>query len=187
MPSTTEPLRTNAVLQERFEIVEVLGRGGVGIVYLARGLRVGGLAGGEGVGPSNTMRGAGGVLALEALGSRQAHHLRQRFLEEARLLSKMHIKGVPSVRAAFGENGTAYYVIEHLPDAASLEEMLAKAGRLDPNGALDILYQLFEILEVLHSKGILHRDIKPSNVLIASSGEVNLIDFGSARECHAGP
>lgn len=185
MPSTPEPLKCNCVLQDRFEIVEVLGRGGFGIVYLVRDRKLGDLAVVKELAPSNTMRSADGVLALEALGSHQAHHLRQRFLEEARLLGKMHVKGIPGVRAAFGENGTAYYVIEHLPEAASLEEMLNKSGRLDPDGTLDILYQLFEILEVLHAKGILHRDIKPSNVLISRTGEAHLIDFGSAREWHA--
>ena len=185
MPSTPEPLKVNSVLQDRFEIVEVLGRGGFGIVYLVRDRKLGDLAVVKELAPANTMRSAEGVLSLEALGSHQAHHLRQRFLEEARLLGKMHVKGIPGVRAAFGENGTAYYVIEHLPEAASLEEMLEKSGRMDPNGALDILYQLFEILEMLHAKGILHRDIKPSNVLISSAGEAHLIDFGSAREWHA--
>ncbi|MEA2553753.1 MAG: hypothetical protein QOJ65_1929 [Fimbriimonadaceae bacterium] len=185
MSSTPEPLPSGFVLAERFEILQVLGRGGFGIVYLAVDQKLEDEVVLKELAPAGTMRSEEGVLALEAHGGQQAHHLRQRFLEEAKLLSRIAMRGLPTMRAAFGENGTAYYAIEHIPGATTLEDLLRRETRLDAAGATDILYQLLEILEVLHSKGFLHRDIKPSNILVAPNGEITLIDFGAAREWHA--
>jgi len=185
MPPIPEPLPAGTVLADRFEILQTLGRGGFGIVYLAKDRRLHDEAVVKELAPEGTPRNEGGIVALESLGGHQAHHLRQRFLEEAKLLGKLHNPGLPTVRAAFGENGTAYYAIEHVDGAVTLEKLLAQGHRFDPDSAMDIFYQLLEILEVLHSHGILHRDIKPSNILISPSGAVTLIDFGAAREWHA--
>ena len=63
--------------------------------------------------------------------------------------------------------------------------VLARSGRLDVDGALDILYQLLETLEGIHAESVIHRDIKPANILVLKNGETELIDFGAAREWHA--
>ncbi len=185
MPPIPEPLAAGTVLADRFEILQTLGRGGFGIVYLAKDRRLHDEAVVKELAPEGTPRNDDGVLALESFGGSQAHHLRQRFLEEAKLLGKLHSPGLPTVRAAFGENGTAYYAIEHVDGAVTLEKLLAQGHRFDPDSAMDVFYQLLEILETLHANGILHRDIKPSNILISPSGAVTLIDFGAAREWHA--
>ena len=172
-------------MNDRFEVVRMLGRGGFGIVYLVRDRRLHDEAVVKELAPSGTPRTESGVLQLEHLGSHQAHHLRQRFLEEAKLLGKLHGPGLPTVRAAFGENGTAYYATEHIDGEVALEDLLNKGHRFDPDGAMDIFYQVIETLEALHAKGFLHRDIKPSNILLAPNGRVTLIDLGAAREYHA--
>jgi serine/threonine protein kinase len=185
MPETPEPLPIGFVLSDRFEIIQTLGRGGFGIVYLAKDRRLHDEAVIKELAPSGTTRSETGVLHLDSIGGHQAHHLRHRFLEEAKLLSKLNIKGLPSVRAAFGENGTAYYATEHVDGTVTLEDLLRQGHRFDPHGAMDVFYQVLEILESLHAKGFLHRDIKPSNILLAPNGEVTLIDLGAAREWHA--
>jgi len=185
MPINPEPLPQGFVLADRFEILRVLGRGGFGIVYLAKDHRLHDEAVIKELAPEGTTRSESGVLHLDSMGSHQAHHLRQRFLEEAKLLGKLHSRGLPTVRAAFGENGTAYYATEHVPGTVSLENLLKQGHRFNPDGAMDIVYQLLETLEALHAKGFLHRDIKPSNILLAPNGDVQLIDFGAAREWHA--
>jgi serine/threonine protein kinase len=185
VPPIPEPLPSGFVLGDRFDIIRTLGRGGFGIVYLAKDRRLHDETVIKELAPEGTERSEDGVLALESLGAHQAHHLRQRFLEEAKLLGKLHSPGLPTVRAAFGENGTAYYAIEHIDGAVTLDKLLGHGHKFDADGAMDMFYQLLEILEALHAKNFLHRDIKPSNILVAPSGAVTLIDFGAAREWHA--
>ena len=185
MPENPTPLAAGTVLNDRFELLRMLGRGGFGIVYLAKDRRLHDEAVVKELAPSGTMRAESGVLHLDSLGTHQAHHIRQRFLEEAKLLSKFHARGLPTVRAAFGENGTAYYATEHIDGTVTLDDLLRQGHRFNPDGAMDIFYQVLETLEALHAKGFLHRDIKPSNILLAPNGDVTLIDLGAAREWHA--
>lgn len=185
MQGRPNPLPAGFLLGDRFTIVELLGRGGFGIVYLADDRRFGDQVVIKELAPAGSERLAGGLLDLVPNGNEQAHHLRHRFLEEARMLGKINAPGVPTLRAAFGENGTAYYAIEHKAGIRTLEEILSRRRRMDPAEVEEILFQLLDVLEVLHSKRVLHRDIKPSNILIDAGGAVTLIDFGAAREWHA--
>ena len=165
---------------ERFEIVETLGRGGFGIVYLATDKVRDDKVVIKELAPSGVRREEDGLLDLGANGPR----LRQSVLDEARMISKVNLRGTLHVRATFSELGTAYYVSEHVPDARTLDLILREEGPLPIDGALDIFFQVLETLEGVHRKGILHRDIKPSNILVNGKGEAVLIDFGSAREWH---
>lgn len=180
----TQPLRAGTLLAGRFEIVSVLGRGGFGIAYLANDVVRHDQATVKELAPVGCLRSESGLLDLET-GGVAAHRLRQSFLDEARILARLSVTGILPIRAVFAENGTAYYATDHLPDSETLEQLLIREGRMDPAGALDILYQLLETLEAVHAKGVLHRDIKPSNILVSRKGQTYLIDFGSAREWHA--
>jgi len=176
------PLESGFQLAERFEIKDVLGRGGFGIAYLASDLVRGDFVVIKELAPHGIRRTPESVLEFqESIGS----HLRERFLEEAGVLSHLNIKGVPPIRATFRENGTAYFATDFVPNASTLEDFLRRNGRLSSATALDIFNSLLDILDALHAKRILHRDIKPSNILIDKRGEIHLIDFGAAREWHA--
>jgi predicted Ser/Thr protein kinase len=179
-----QALETGTLVGGRFEIERVLGRGGFGIAYLAYDKVRRDQATIKELAPFGCLRSDAGVVELES-GGVSAHRLRQSFLEEARLLSRLNLPGILPVRAVFAENGTAYYATDHLAEAETLERVLLQEGRMDPAGAMDIVFQLLETLEAVHAKGILHRDVKPSNVLISPKGQAYLIDFGSAREWHA--
>lgn len=182
MPAEPRPLNEGVLLAERFEIETVLGRGGFGIVYRAKDLLRNDAVVVKELAPDGVLRNDQGILNLH---EDTAHRLRQQFLDEAKTMARLHLRGILPVRLGFTENGTAYYATDYLPNAITLERTIQKEGPMDMAGALDIVYQLLETLEQVHKKGILHRDIKPSNILIGGDGEATLIDFGAAREWHA--
>ncbi len=175
-----EPLPRGHTLSDRFTIQDVLGRGGFGIAYLAKDVVLEDLVALKELAPEGSRRDVHGVLEISS-GTSSPQLLRQRFLEEARTLAKLNVRGVLPVRASFSENGTAYYATEYQAGTETLDKVLRREKRLEVAGALDIFLALLEVLEAIHEKGILHRDIKPSNILISLSGQVTLIDFGAAR------
>ncbi len=182
MRSEPKALDPGWVFADRFESIRLLGRGGFGIAYLATDLHRGDLVVVKELAPQGTPRSAQGVMRLdESVGRR----LREQFLEEAGLLSRFDIKGVPPIRATFQENGTAYFVTDYVADSQTIDSLLKTSGRFSPETALQVCTGLLDTLEAVHAKRILHRDIKPSNVLVTSNGDVYLIDFGAAREWHA--
>jgi len=185
MSADAEALKPGTLLSERFEVHLVLGRGGFGIVYLGKDLARGDSCVIKELAPTGFLREDSGLMRLPNESSGESQKLRQRFIDEARIVSRLNVPGVLPVRAFFHENGTAYYVSDYLEGAVTLDQMIRQEGRLDGEGALDILFQLIEILETVHAAGILHRDIKPSNILIDDKGRTHLIDFGAAREWHA--
>ncbi len=185
MSAEAEALSPGTILSERFEVHCTLGRGGFGIVYLAQDLDRRDSCVVKELAPTGFIREESGLLRLPHESTGESQKLRQRFLDEAKIISKLNVPGVLPVRAFFHENGTAYFVSDYLEDASTLDHMIKQEGRLDGEGALDILFQIIEILDAVHAAGILHRDIKPSNILIDRKGRAHLIDFGAAREWHA--
>lgn len=171
------PLTPGWVLDDRFEVVRLLGRGGFGIAYLAHDLGRGDNVVVKELAPLGVPRRPDGMLELEA-----GPQLRARFLNEAEVLRGFHHPGIPALRATFAENGTAYHVTAYLPGARTLDDRMRRDGNLSEEAAREIFVSLLDVLEVIHAAGVLHRDIKPSNVLLGPAGEVVLIDFGAARD-----
>lgn len=178
-------LPPGTVLADRFVLEEAIGRGGFAIAYRAQDLQRNDLCVVKELAPGGSVRRSDSVLELPAENEAQAQRLRARFLEEARLLQRLNVRGLLPVRATMTDLGTAFFVTDYVEGASTLEELIGREGPMDPDGALDLIYQLLETLEGIHAKGVLHRDVKPSNVLISPSGEAYLIDFGAAREWHA--
>jgi tRNA A-37 threonylcarbamoyl transferase component Bud32/predicted Zn-ribbon and HTH transcriptional regulator len=171
------PLASGSRLAERFQITEVIGRGGFSIVYEALDLRRGDRAVVKEFVPPEATRYPDGVLELGPA----AATLRRTFLGEAQTLSRLTIPGIVPVRLAFTALGTAYVATDAIPNAKTLDRLIRDTGGLDENGTLDLGYQLIETLEAVHAKGLLHRDVKPSNVLVGPDGRAYLLDFGAAR------
>lgn len=184
-----QPLPNGTVLQARFEVESVLGRGGFGIAYMALDRARGDHCVLKELAPDGAQRDSKGVVHFEALGAGHDLRMRQAFLHEAKLMQKLVTTQVPDVRASFSENGTAYYVTDYIQSAIPLSEYLETKGKITISQAESILEDLLEALEEIHAKGSLHRDIKPSNVLIDLQNRAYLIDFGAAREwfadCHS--
>ncbi len=185
MEQEPRPLPMGAVVGDRFQVEELLGRGGFGIVYLVKDRLRDDLAVMKELAPAGSHRQLDDLLNLDALGAATAQHLRQRFIEEAKLMARLHLRGVPQVRSTLTDLGTAFFVSDFIVGAVTVDALLDRRGPLDLTLALDIVHQILDTLESLHEKGFLHRDLKPSNILVAESGEVYLLDFGAAREWHA--
>ena len=135
MSQGPDPLGVGILLAGRFEVERVLGRGGFGIAYLVSDVVRKDKATLKELAPFGTTRSETGLIDLEA-GGTSSHRLRQSFLEEARLLSRLNIAGILPIRAVFTENGTAYYATDHLDQAVTLERILMQEGRMDPAGAV---------------------------------------------------
>ena len=107
--------------------------------------------------------------------------LRNKFVNEARTIAKLHHPGIVRVSAVFEENGTAYYVMDYI-EGCSLGDLVKDGEALSEVEALRYIRQVAEALQYVHSKNRLHLDIKPSNIMLDNEGHVILIDFGVSKQ-----
>jgi hypothetical protein len=144
-------------------IEELLGSGGMGVIYRATELRL------------------GRPVALKLISDDRAADpaLRERFEREARLTASIDHPNVIPVYGAGEERGHLYLVMRYVP-GTDLHALLRREGRLEPARAAAIVAQLGEALDAAHAAGLVHRDVKPANVLIAGT-HVYLSDFGITR------
>src|SRR5436309_10073322 len=160
-----DALRPGTVFANRYEVKEVLGMGGMGVVYRAfdRELR-------EAV-AIKTLRPealAGDGVALE------------RFKQEIRLARKIAHRNVVRTYDLGEVNGLYYLTMEYV-EGTSLKQLIATRGPLPVPVTLTIGKQLCRALEVAHEQGVIHRDIKPQNIVVEPSGVLKVMDFGIAR------
>ena len=160
--------RPPRVLGERYELVEVVGRGAMGEVWVAQDLRL-------------DRRVAVKVLrAPVALDPA----LRTRFGAEARAAARLNHPNVVTVFDSGDQDGTLFLVMELLPGRTLADELAE--GPLDPKRAQTVGVEVLGGLAACHHAGILHRDIKPANVLLAADGTARLADFGIAKSIEGG-
>ena len=152
-----------AVLFPEFEIVSLLGRGGMGAVYKA-------------VQPDLDRTVAVKLLPPET--ARDAEFM-ERFRREAATLARLDHPGIVRLYDFGQRDDFAYFVMEFV-DGVDLAQQLA-AGPMSPPDAFEIVGQLCDALQHSHERGVIHRDLKPANILIARDGRVKLADFGLAR------
>jgi eukaryotic-like serine/threonine-protein kinase len=152
-----------AVLSERYRIVELLGRGGMGEVYRADDLTL------------------DQPVALKFLPVALQHDLdrRERFYDEVRLARQVAHPSVCRVYDVIESDGTPFLSMEYV-DGEDLASLLRRIGRLPEDKALEIARQLCAGVASAHEKGVLHRDLKPENVMIDGRGHVRITDFGLA-------
>lgn len=156
-------LRDVQALFPKLQILELIGRGGMGVVYKAE------------------QKHLGRLVALKLLRGKcsQDPSLAERFTREARALAKLahpHIVGVHD----FGQAGDRPYLIMEYIDGTNLRHMLAER-KISPQAALAMVSPICDALQFAHEEGIVHRDIKPENILIDRRGRVRIADFGLAR------
>jgi serine/threonine protein kinase len=102
------------------------------------------------------------------------------FLQEARMIARFRHRNIMQVRRFFKLHGTGYIVLEY-ENGETLSQRLA-SGPISETELRELLAQLLDGLEAIHSRAILHRDLKPSNIIIREDGTPVLIDFGAARD-----
>jgi len=182
---SNKALPMGTVLRE-WRIEEVLGVGGFGIVYKARGVYFNELVAIKEYFPSSiSERDSEDTVVPIDSDSEEVHALGlKKFVEEAKLLWNLSTPSrhpnIVSVRSLFEIHGTAYMVMD-FEDGVSLSRMLKQGRRFNERSLWSILHPIAEGLERAHRVGVLHRDIKPPNILINEDNRPVLIDFGSAR------
>lgn len=107
---------------------------------------------------------------------------RERFVEEARRIARIHNQNIVRVSDVFDENGTSYYVMDYI-DGQSLDSYVKQQGPLSESEVLPILDQQLSALEEIHSQkpALLHLDIKPANIMLNTDGTSFLVDFGASK------
>lgn len=145
------------------EIIEVLGVGGMGIVYKAR------------------QRKLGRLVALKLLFAELAEHsvFVERFNREGRVLAQLNHPQIVNV-FDFGSRGDFLYLLMEFVDGVNLREAM-RAGTIASSDCLMLVQEICSALQFAHDQGVLHRDIKPENVLLDQNGRVKLADFGIAK------
>src|SRR3954470_6004209 len=149
---------------DRFEIVRILGRGGMGTVYLARDQRL------------------GRPVAVKVLHSEQlaSEDRRLRFLREARAVAAVRHQNVATIyEVDETDDGIPFLVMEYCEGETLAQRMRRRP--LDSGEFLAIARQIAAGLAAAHEKGILHRDIKSANIIIEPTGLVKILDFGLAK------
>jgi serine/threonine-protein kinase len=162
-------LKPGAVLSDRYEIVNEVGRGGMGVVYKARHLKM------------------DRIVAIKVLHGHLLEDLssKKRFEQEVNATSSLsHSNCVMVYDCDFSPSGQPFLVMEYI-EGVSLKEVLRQKGPLSVERFLEIFIQCCEGLAHAHSKGIVHRDMKPSNVMLINGPDggdiVKIVDFGVAK------
>ncbi len=147
----------------QFEVIEFIGRGGMGAVYKVRQPKLD--------------RFAALKLLPQSLATDPA--FATRFEREARLLARLNHANIVSVYD-HGQAGEFFYLLMEFVDGVNLRQAM-RASRFTPAQALGVVPKICEALQYAHDEGVLHRDIKPENILLDAKGRVKLADFGIAK------
>jgi len=148
----------------RYEILEKLGEGAMGVVYRARDSAI------------------GRIVALKMLSAEVGaeEELHQRFQREAEAIGRLNHPNVVTVYDLGQHDGQLYMAMELL-EGEDLRSLIDSRAEVPLADRVRILMQICEGLGYAHSKGVVHRDVKPANIHVSAAGKVKLLDFGLAR------
>lgn len=152
-----------APLFPHLEIIDCLGRGGMGVVYKAR------------------QRSLNRLVALKLLAPERADDpdFAARFTREAQALASLNHPNIVAVHDS-GQAGGFYFLLMEYVDGENLRQVLDRR-RIGPQEALSLIPPICDALQCAHARGIVHCDIKPENLLLNESGQVKIADFGIAK------
>ena len=156
------------VIANRYAVLREIGRGGMGVVWLAEDQMIG-------------RKVAVKELHLpDGVPSEEREVVEQRVLREARTAGRLNDPGIVTVYDVVQENGGTYIVMELL-EAPTLADVVRQQGALPADQVLMVGTQLLSALESAHAAGVVHRDVKPANIMLLRNGHVKLTDFGIAQ------
>ncbi|MET0291216.1 MAG: serine/threonine-protein kinase [Steroidobacteraceae bacterium] len=153
----------------KYEIINEVGRGSTGIVYLSH----------------DAYYGRDVAIKLyhsdgETGNAEKARVARKMFLSEAHMVGMLQHPNILPIYDAGEENGHCYIVTEHVHGARTLAAYCRQDNLLRIDQVVEILFKCAKALHYAHSRGVIHRDIKPSNIMLTQDGDVRIIDFGIA-------
>lgn len=164
-------LRQGAVLAGRYELLQPLGSGGMGIVFKAHDRKL-----------DETL--ALKVLRPEAAGRED---MARRFHSEIKLARKVRHPHVCAIHE-YGEDGPLRYITMEYIEGVDLRQVLARDGAFAPARAWELSLQVAGGLKAIHDAGVIHRDLKSPNIMLDPAGQAHLMDFGIAKRAdHQGP
>ncbi len=167
------PIEELTAIFPQFEVLELIGKGGMGAVYKVR------------------QKDLDRIVALKILPPAigQSPEFSNRFTREAKALAKLNHPGIVTLHE-FGQASSSqlstinsqplYFILMEFVDGVNLAQLM-KTGRISPREALAIVPQICDALQFAHDQGIVHRDIKPENILLDRLGRVKVADFGIAK------
>ncbi len=172
LPANLQP---GEILRERYQIVGLIGAGGMGAVYLADDTRLEG-----------RQCAIKETLPLPTLSEEVSQAARKQFYQEASTLARLDHPGLPKVNDFFSDGDRDYLVMDFVPGQNLLEvvnEVRREARFLDEETVLGWIDQLCDTLTYLHTRQppVLHRDIKPANIKLTPEGRLKLVDFGLVK------
>ncbi len=146
-----------------YQVIDEIGRGGMGVVYLAEDTRL------------------GRRVALKFLADhlRPDSEARERFMVEARAAARLTHANIATIYEVVDDGETLFIAMEHV-QGRDLRDVIREKD-LSTDQAVDIALQVARGLERAHDEGVIHRDIKPENILVTERGEVKILDFGLAK------
>ena len=165
-----------------YKIKAILGQGGFGITYLAKDMNLEKDVAIKEYLPSDLSirESDNSVNPISSDTGNEYITGLERFIKEARTLSKFNHPNIVKVHAVFEENNTGYMVMSY-EHGLSLKDKIADKNKLTENELLTIVFKILDGLKIVHDNGFIHRDIKPDNIYLIENGEPVLLDFGSAR------
>jgi len=153
----------------KYELIEIIGEGGMGVVYKARDPQI------------------GRMVAIKKITADfgKDSDLLKRFLSEAQAVGKLQHPSIVVIYDLGDDGGNPFLVMEYLT-GQSLEKVLASRTELPLIQKLGIIMQVCDALHCAHQRDIVHRDIKPANVILLEDGNAKLVDFGIAHAAESG-
>ena len=166
---SSEALEIGTVLANRYEIMRIIGAGGMGAVYQARDLQL------------------NRVVALKVIRPDLAKdpEIVSRFKQELILARQVTHKNVIRIYDLAEFDGIKFITMDFI-DGRDLKTVLREKGKIEPRRVAEIIEQVCRGLEAAHSEAVIHRDLKPQNIMMDRSGKITVMDFGIARSIAPG-
>jgi hypothetical protein len=161
-------LAPGSLLESRYEILEPLGQGGMGVVYKAHDREL-----------DETV--ALKVLRPDLVSSSD---MAQRFRSEIKLARRVRHRNVCGIHE-YGQDGPLRFIVMEFVEGVDVRRVVKQRGALPPEQAVDVARQVAEGLQAIHDVGIVHRDLKTANLMLDTNGVVRLMDFGIAKRFDA--
>ena len=157
------------LLDNRYQLVDMIGKGGMAIVYLANDLRT------------------GHQVAVKILNPdfNDDEEFLERFDREAAAASKMSHHNIVNLLDVGNDQGYRYLVMEYV-QGKTLKDVIQERGAMPADVAAQVAIRILSALQHAHKNGIIHRDIKPQNILVHSEGHIKVADFGIAHMADGG-